>query len=114
MRFFDAFEDAVVNALEEPERLAIQGSDHSDERGDRLSPLLSLLRHAEALRNCLSDAQEDKAQQLAEAWVKIAASDISARTSRDRPGPSQEKAARILATMAAITDPNLGREVTVL
>ncbi len=108
-RFFDAFEDAVAKTLEEPERLAMQGSDHSGEGGDRLSLLLSIMRHAQALRDCLLIAEESEAQQLAEAWVKITASDVSAKTSDDAPGPSQEEAA-----MPAMVEPNRGREVTAL
>ncbi len=112
-RFFDAFEDAVVAVLGEPERLALQGS-HSGEGRDRLSLMLPMLRHTEALRNCLLDAEEDEAQQLAEAWVKIAASDIVAKTSTNAPRPSQEKAERILTEMAAIADPNPARELATL
>ncbi len=104
-RFFDAFEDAVVAVLGEPERLALQGSHNSGEGWDRLSLMLSMLRHTEALRNCLLDAEEDEAQQLAEAWVKIAASDIFAKTSGNALGPSREKAERILTETAAIAGP---------
>ncbi len=60
------------------------------------------------------DAEEDGAQQLAEAWVKIATSDISAKTSTNAPGPSQEKAERILTEMAAVAGPNLARELAAL
>jgi hypothetical protein len=113
-RFFDAFEDAVVGALAEPERLAVKGSDHSDERGDRLSLLWSIMRHTQALRDCLLEAEEDEAQQLAEAWVKVAASDIAAKIPSDATNHSQENAGQILATTAAISDPDLGRVVAAL
>ncbi len=113
-RFFDAFEDAVVAVLGEPERLALQGSENSGEGRDRLSLMLPMLRHTEALRNCLLDAEEDEAQQLAKAWVKIAASDIVAKSSTNAPRPSQEKAERILTEMAAVGDPNPARELATL
>ncbi len=81
-RFYDAFEDAVADALREPDRLALQGSDNGGEGEDRLALLLLLCRHAHGLRDCLMDAEEDEAQLLAKASVQNAASNISAEASK--------------------------------
>ncbi len=113
-RFFDAFEDVVAKTLEEPERHAMQGSDHSAERGDRLPLMLSLFKQTQALRNCLLDAEEDEAQELAEAWVKVAAREISKQTSGNVPSHYQGKVEHSSLTVAAMADPNAGREVAAL
>lgn len=112
--FFDAFEDAVAKTLEEPTRHAIQGTDHSAESGDRLPLMLSLFKHTQALRHCLLDAEEDEAQQLAEAWIAIAAREISKQISGNGQSPSHRKAEQGVAAMAAAADPNADKEVAAL
>ncbi len=77
-RFFDAFEDAVADALKEPDRIALQG-ENSGEGQDRLPLLLLLCGQARVLRDCLLNAKEDEALRLAEASVKNTAALISSK-----------------------------------
>ncbi len=95
-RFFDAFEDAVADALKEPDRIALQG-ENGGEGQDRLPLLLLLCGQARLLRDCLLNAEEDEAPLLAEASVKNTASVISAKASQKSLG-ALEKGQQELAT----------------
>ncbi len=80
-RFFDAFEDAVADALKEPDRIALQG-ENDGEGQDRLPLLLLLCGQARVLRDRLLNAKEDEALRLAETSVKNTASVLSAKVSQ--------------------------------